>query len=95
MKAKYKITQIERNTTNPFGERIVKILVNEPIEEKSFYLNGIPHIVGQHRRFNGRFWEMELMPIQGIKEMHLHDYWNGICHLCGIYKVCSQEVMEL
>jgi len=43
-------------------------------------------------RFDGHFWEMELMPIKETREMHLHDYWNGICHLCGIYK---EEVMEL
>jgi len=51
MKAKYKVTQVTRDSENP----IVKILVNELIEKDIFYLNGIPHIVGKHMRFEAKF----------------------------------------
>ena len=82
MKSKYKVTQVERNNTSP----VVRILVNKSIEEAIFYLGGMPHIVGTDVHFDGRFFEMELMPIKEIKEMHIHSYWNGICHLCGVYE---------
>lgn len=65
---------------------IVKIKVNEPIKQDIFYYRGIPYIVGSKLKFNGRLFEMELMPIKGETGMHIHEYYNGICYLCGIYK---------
>ena len=91
MKSKYKVTEVKRSNASP----IIKILVSSSIEEAIFYLAGMPHIVGADVHFNGHLFEMELMPIKATKEMHIHSYWNGICHLCGIYKAHTQEVLEL
>jgi len=83
----YEFKTIERGTLSP----IVKMLTNELLHKDIFWHpNGAKYIVGE-QKFNGKLFEVELMPITGFTGMHIHEYYHGICHLCGIYK----EVMNL
>ena len=83
MALKNNIRTIERCNDSP----IIQIQVNEPIRERIFYWRGFPYIVGQKQRFNGHLWEMELRPVECEMKMHIHQYFNGVCYICGIFRL--------
>lgn len=88
-KIKRTITQIDRGELPP----IVIMQTNEPVHDRIFYWAGIPYIIGA-QSFNGELFDVEMMSIAGITEMHVHKFYHGVCYLCGFCRDI-QEVMDL
>lgn len=62
---------------------IVAMLTNEPLHGDIFWHNGAKYIRGG-QRFNGKLFEVELTNIVGFTGMHIHEYYHGVCRICGV-----------
>jgi len=99
MTLKYKVVEFLTGLTYPS----CKARLNRRIEEDVFEYRGVAYIVGnQEVEVIGspsghkveKVWA-ELMPIRGTAQMHIHQYYKGICWICGVYQQSARDVMEI